>query len=121
MDHHPITVYIGYFEIESFVKSQAAGVDGGKVGIVLEGFDLGQDASNFSNAQDSRESSFGLGPEDSKDVPVSLKDMLVKEANPAIAYPHGIGGPLINVFPVEEVFLEFLLGDQIRVFAIELC
>jgi len=90
MDHHPITVYIGYFEIESFMESQAAGVDGGKIGIVLEGFNLGQEFTDFLNAQDSRESSFGLGSEDSKDVPVALEDMLIKKANPAIADSHGI-------------------------------
>ena len=61
-----------------------------------------------------------MGPEDSKDVPVSLKDMLVKEAYAAIAYPHGIAGPLIDVFPLKEIILKFLFGDQIRVFAIEL-
>ena len=46
--------------------------------------------------------------------------MLVEEADSAIADPHGIGGPVINVFSVEKIVLEFLLGDQIGGFAIEL-
>ncbi len=46
--------------------------------------------------------------------------MLIEEANSAIADPHGIGGPVINVFSVEKIVLEFLLGDQIGGFAIEL-
>ena len=46
--------------------------------------------------------------------------MLVEEADSAIADPHGIGGPVINVFPLEEIVLEFLLGDHIGGFAIEL-
>lgn len=120
MDHHAVAVDIGDFEMESFVKPQAAGVDGGKIGIVLEGFDLGKNGSDFFNAKNGREPSLILGSEDSEDVPVSLEDVLVEKAYPAIADPHGIGGPVINVFPLEEIVLEFLLGDQIGCFAIEL-
>ena len=106
--------------MESFVQSQAAGIDGGKIGIILEGFDLGKNASGFFNAKNGRESSFILGSEDSEDVPVSLEDVLVEEAYAAIADTHGIGGPLINVLPVEEIVLEFLLRDQVGGFAVEL-
>jgi hypothetical protein len=91
VDHHPVAVDIGDFEMETFLKSEAAGVDGGMVGIVLEGFDVGQEAADFFNAQDGRESSFGLGAEDSKNVPVALEDVFEKEAYPAIADPHGVG------------------------------
>jgi hypothetical protein len=61
-----------------------------------------------------------LGSEDSEDVPIALEDVFVEEANAAIADTHGIGGPVINVLPVEEIVLEFLLGDQIGSFAAEL-
>ena len=120
MDHHAGGIDIGDFEVETFMESQAAGIDGGKIGVILEGFDLGKNASDFFNAENGRESSFGLGSEDSEDVPVSLEDVFVEEANPAIADAHGIGGPVINVFPVEEIVLEFLLSDQIGGFAVEL-
>jgi hypothetical protein len=120
MDHHAGGIDIGDFEVETFVKSQAAGIDGGKIGIVLEGFDLGKNGSDFFNAKNGRESSLILGSEDSEDVPVSLEDVFVEEAYAAIADPHGIGRPVIDVFAVEEVVLEFLLGDQVGGFAIEL-
>jgi len=120
MDHHTVAVDIGDFEMETFVKPEAAGVDRGEVGIVLEGFDAGKNTSDFFNTENGREASFGLGSEDSEDVPVSLEDVFVEEANPAIADAHGIGGPVINVLSVEEIVLEFLLGDQIGGFAIEL-
>jgi hypothetical protein len=120
MDHHAVAVDIGDFEIETFVKSEAAGIDGGKIGVILEGFDAIQNTSDFFNAENGRESSFGLGSEDSEDMPVSLEDVLVQEANPAIADAHGIGGPVINVFSMEEIVLEFLLSDQIGGFAVEL-
>lgn len=47
MDHHALTIDIGDFEMKAFVKTQAAGVHGGKIGVVVEGFDMGQKASDF--------------------------------------------------------------------------
>jgi hypothetical protein len=120
MDHHAGGIDIGDFEVETFMESQAAGIDGGKIGVILEGFDLGQNASGFFNAKNGRESSFILGSEDSEDVPVSLEDVFVEEAYAAIADAHGIGGPVINVLSVEEIVLEFLLRDQVGGFAVEL-
>jgi len=91
MDHHAAAVDIGDFEMESFVKPQATGVDGGKIGIVLEGFDAGQKASDLFDAQNGWKASFILGSEDSEDVPVALEDVLVEEAYCAIADAHRIG------------------------------
>ena len=50
MDHHALTIDIGDFEMEGFVKPQAAGVDGGEIDVVVEGFDVGQKASDFFDA-----------------------------------------------------------------------
>jgi len=120
MDHHAGGIDIGDFEVETFVKSEATGIDSGEIGVILEGFDLGKNASDFFTAENGRKASFGLGSEDSKDVPIALEDVFVEEANPAIADAHGIGGPVINVLSVEEIVLEFLLGDQIGGFVVEL-
>jgi hypothetical protein len=106
--------------METFMESQATGIDGGKVGVILKGLDLGKNASDFFNAENGRKASFGLGSEDSENVPISLEDVFVEEAYAAIGDAHGIGGPVINVLAVEEVVLEFLLGDQIGGFAVEL-
>jgi hypothetical protein len=120
MNHHAGGVDIGDFEVESFVKSEAAGVYGGEIGIVLEGFDAGQDAADFFHAKDGWKSSFGLGSEDSEDVPVALEDMLVEEAYPAIADPHGIGRPVVSVFTVEEIVLKLFFGNEVGRLAVEL-
>jgi len=120
MDHHAFGVDIGDFEVEAFVESEAAGIDGGEIGIILEGFDLGEKTSDFFPAENGGEASFGLSPEDAEDMPVALKDMLEEEADAAIADAHGIGGPLIDVLSVEEIVLKFLFGDQIGGFVIEL-
>ena len=58
--------------------------------------------------------------QDTEDVPVALEDFLVEEAYPAITDAHGLGGPVIDVFAVEKVVLEFLLRDQIGGFVVEL-
>ena len=87
MDHHAGGVDIGDFEVEAFVKSEAAGIDGGEIGVILEGMDLGKNTSDFFTAENGREASFGLGTEDSEDVPVSLEDMFEEEANAAIVPP----------------------------------
>jgi len=120
MDHHAGGIDIGDFEMETFVESQAAGIDGGKIGIILEGFDLGKNGSDFFTAENGRKASFGLGTEDSEDVPVSLEDVFEEEADAAIADAHGIGRPVIDVLSVEEIVLELLFGDQIGGFAVEL-
>jgi hypothetical protein len=117
---HAGGIDIGDFEVETFMESQAAGIDGGKIGVILECFDLGKNGSDFFTAQNGRESSLIFGSEDSEDVPVSLEDVFVEEADSAIADAHGIGGPVINVFAVKEIVLEFLLGDLIGGFGIEL-
>jgi hypothetical protein len=120
MNHHAAGVDIRDFEMESFVKPQATGVDGREIDIIVESLNLGKNASDFIDAENGRKASFGLGSEDSEDVPIALEDVFVEEANPTIADPHGIGGPVIDVFPLEEIVLEFLLGDQIGGFAVEL-
>ena len=91
MDHHAGGIDIGDFEVETFMESQAAGIDGGKIGVILECFDLGKNGSDFFNAKNGRESSLILGSEDSENVPVSLEDVFVEEADSAIADAHGIG------------------------------
>jgi hypothetical protein len=50
MDHHARAIDIGDFEMESLVKSQAAGIDGGQIGVVVKGFDVGQKASDLIDA-----------------------------------------------------------------------
>jgi hypothetical protein len=63
---------------------------------------------------------FVLGAQDRKDVPIALQDVDIEEADAAVADAHGLGRPVIDVFSLEEVLLEFRFGDQIRGFAIEL-
>lgn len=63
---------------------------------------------------------FVLGAQDRENVPIALQDVNVEKANPAVANAHGLGRPVIDVFSVEEVLLEFGFRNQIRGFVIEL-
>jgi len=61
-----------------------------------------------------------LGSKDSKDAPTAVEDLLVEETNSAITDAHGFGGPVIDVFALQEILSEFLLRNQIGGFAVEL-
>jgi len=63
---------------------------------------------------------FVLGAQDGEDVPVAREDIDVEKANTAVADAHGFGGPAVDVFSVEEIFLQLRFGDEIGSFAIEL-
>ena len=42
-------------------------------------------------------------------MPIALEDFLLEKTYPAIADAHGLGRPVIDVFALEKVVLEFLL------------
>jgi hypothetical protein len=88
--------------------------------VVVKGFDVGQNASDFFDAQDGGQAVLVLGAQDREDVPIALQDVDVEKANPAVADAHGLGRPVIDVFPVEEVLLEFGFRNPIGGFVIEL-
>ncbi len=50
MDHHALTIDVGDFQMECFVKSEAAGVHGGEIDVVVKSFDVGQNASDLFDA-----------------------------------------------------------------------
>jgi hypothetical protein len=63
---------------------------------------------------------FVLSAQDRENVPIAHQDVDIEKANTAVADAHGFGRPVVDVFSVQEIVLEFGFGDQIRGFAIEL-
>jgi len=53
-------------------------------------------------------------------VPVALEDVLIEKADAAVADTHGRGGEAVDIFPVQEVVLEFLFRDAVGGFVVEL-
>jgi hypothetical protein len=86
--------------MQALMKPEATGIDSSQVGIIMEGFNAGQNLVNFVFAEHSRESMFGLCSEDIEDMPVVLKDICVEETDAAIADAHGVGSPLVDIFSV---------------------
>jgi hypothetical protein len=120
VDHHAFRVNVGYFQVLSFLEPQTTGVHGAEEGVVLGSLDTSEQLPDFLDTEDRGEPVFGLGSEDVEDMPVLLKDVLVEEADTAIADPHRTGGPLADVLAVKEVVLEFTFGDLIGTLPVEL-
>ena len=53
-------------------------------------------------------------------MPVTFEDVLIEEADAAVADAHGRWGEAIDVFAVQEVALQFLFGDAVGGFVVEL-
>ena len=53
-------------------------------------------------------------------MPVAREDVLIEEADATGADAHGRGGEAVDVFPVQEVVLQLLFGEQVGRFALEL-
>ena len=91
MNHHAVTVDIGDFEMEPFLKPEAAGINRSQESMVLGSLHASQQASHLFDAEHCGQSPLILGSQDAEDVPVTLEDVLKEEADAAIAVPHDIG------------------------------
>jgi hypothetical protein len=120
VDHHAGGVDVGDFEVKTFMKPQAQGVDSGEIGIVVERFHGRQDASDFFHAENGRKAALGLGTKDPENMPATPEDVHVEEAYPAVADTHRTGRPLVCVLAMEEVVGKFFLSDEIWRLAVEL-
>ena len=47
-------------------------------------------------------------------LPVTLQDVLEEESDGAVADAHGVWRESIDVFSMQEVLLELVLGDEMR-------
>ena len=55
----------------------------------------------------------GLRAQECEGVPVTLEDVLIEEADTAVADAHGRWGEAIDVFAVQEVALQLLFRDAV--------
>ena len=53
-------------------------------------------------------------------IPITLEDMVIEEAEAAVADAHGRGGEAMDVFAVQEVALKFLCRDAVGGLVVEL-
>jgi hypothetical protein len=53
-------------------------------------------------------------------MPIAFEDVLIEEADAAVADAHGRWGEAIDIFPVQEIALKLLFREQGGRFAVEL-
>jgi len=120
MDEHTVTVDISDLQVQRLLEAQAAGVDGEEECLVVGGVHTGKDAGDLILGEDGGERFGALCSEIAKDIPIALQDILEEEAYAAVADTQRGGGPLSDVSAIEKIFLQFLLGNEVRGLAVEL-
>jgi hypothetical protein len=120
MDLEALTIDVGDLQEEGFVKPESQAIDSGEVDLVVQGGSRLEDTTGFFKTEDSGEVVCGLRAHERQRRPVALEDVLLEEANPAVADTHGREGEAINIFAVQEVVLQLLFGDTVGGFAVEL-
>jgi hypothetical protein len=120
MDLEALAIDVGNLEEEGFMEPEAQAVDSGEVDLVVEGGGRLEEPPDLLNTQHGGETVGGLRAQERQRGPVAWEDVLVEEANTAVADTHGGGGEAIDVFAVQEIALQLLFGDAVRGCVVEL-
>ena len=113
VDHHACRIDVGDFQEERLLQPQSAGVDGGKERPVVGGVHVREDGAHFVLRENGGKPGFGPRPQVVEELPVPREHLDEVEADPAVADPHGVGGPAIDMLAVQEVGFQFRLGDRL--------
>jgi hypothetical protein len=114
MDLEALSVNIGDLQEEGFMEPKAQTIDCGEVDLSVERCSRLEDTSDFFNTEDSGKMVCGLRAQEREGVPIAFEAVLIEEADTAVADAHGRWGEAIDIFPVQEVVLQFLFSDAVR-------
>ena len=120
MDLEALPVNSGDLQGKGFMEPEAQARDGGEGDLVVQGSGRLEDSPDLLHTEDSGETVRGLCPQERERGPIALEDVLIEEANTAVADAHGGWGEAVDVFPVQEVVLKLLFGDAVGGFVVEL-
>jgi hypothetical protein len=120
MDLEALAVNGSDLEEEGVMEPQAQAIDGGQVALVVEGGGGGEEPLDLRHAEDGGQPVGELRTNEREGMPVAFEDVLIKEANPAVAEAHGRGGKVVDICAVQDIALEVLLGDAVGGFVGEL-
>jgi hypothetical protein len=115
-----LTIDVRDLQGERRMEPEAQALDGGKVDLVVQGGGRLQEPLDLLHTEDGGETVGGLRTQECKDGPVALEDVLREKADATVADTHGRGGEAVDIFPVQEVVLEFLFRDAVGGFVVEL-
>jgi hypothetical protein len=103
VDHHPIGIDVGDFQVKGFLQAQPAGVHRTEKSVVVRRSHAGQHRAHFLARQNGGQSRFASCPQIGKQPPIASENAHEEEANPAIADSHGVGRPVIDITAVQKV------------------
>src|SRR5262249_45556089 len=107
-------------EEEGFREPEAQAINGGEVGLMVEGGGRLQESLHLLHTADGREPVGGWCTQERERGPIALEDMLREEADATRAEAHGRGGQAIDVFAVQAIALQCLCGEAVGGCAVEL-
>jgi hypothetical protein len=113
MDLQALTIDVRDLQAEGCMEPQAQALDDGKVDLGVQGGGGREEPADLCHTEDGREAVGGLRAQERQRGPVTLEHVLRKEADAAGAEAHRSRGEAINVFPVQEVVLQFLCRDAV--------
>jgi hypothetical protein len=105
MDLEALPINIGDLQEEGCMKSEAPAGDGRQVDLVMQGSSGRQEAFDLLNTEDSGETVRDLRANERESIPITLENVLIDEAEAAVAAAHGRWRQAIDVFAVQEVTL----------------
>jgi hypothetical protein len=120
MDLEALAVNIGDLQVQGFMEPEAQAIDGGEVDLIMQGGSRLEDTSDFFNTEDGGETVGGLCAQERQRGPVAFEDVLIEEADAAVADAHRGWGEAIDIFAVQSVSLELLFRDAVGGFVVEL-
>ena len=94
MNTHAVCVDIGNLKGQGFKQPEAAGVNGGQIGFILDGINRVDNGPDFLDAQNSGKSLLPFGIDEFQSMPVPFEHVDEEEFNAAVADSHSRGGPL---------------------------
>ena len=113
MDLEALAINVGDLQEEGFMEPQSQAIDGGKGDLVVEGGGGHQEALDLLDTEHGRETVRGLRANEREGIPIALEDVLIEEADATVADAHRRWGEAVDIFPVQEVVLEFLFRDAV--------
>ena len=120
MDLEALAINVGDLQEEGCLEPETQAVDGGEVDLVVRGGSRREEPPDLLHTEDSWKPVRSLRAQERAGVPVALEDVLVEEANTAIAETHGGWGEAIDGFAVQEIALQLLFGNAVGGCVVEL-
>jgi hypothetical protein len=99
MDPEALAIDVGDLKVQGFMELEAQAVDGGEIDLVVEGGSGRKEPPDLLDTEDGGETVCSLRTQERQRVPIALEDVLIEEADAALADTHGCGGQAIDTLP----------------------